>query len=212
VAVGASGGTSIAVASGALAAGGAVAIAIPVVGAAFAIVFGALMAAHEKRKAQAVNENRAVANAVPGWDSAMSQVVAAYNKGGLTLADVQKFLNVPQNNDPTLPSAQGIMWQNYWQEVGPVVQPGRNACHSGADVQPSTQSWCSGSYGAGCCVAYDDLKNASVYALQAVAQAEAHPGQAFTSKQFPMVYASKYGGVNRPGYSVTFRKPVTIGL
>jgi hypothetical protein len=173
------------------------------------------MAASAKRAAQAKNENHAVAMAVPGWDADVASTVANYNQGKFTLNDVQRILGVPQGNDPNVPSVQGVLWTNYWNEVGPQVQPDRNGCHSGDDTQPSNKSWCGGkTYGAGCCVAYDNLKNSSLYALRAAAQAEAQPGRAVTSQQFPTIYASKYGGINRPGYSVTFQKPASslLGL
>jgi len=189
------------------AAGSSLAGAVPIVGAAFSAIFGALMAASAKRAAQARNENSAVVQGVLGWDKGVAQVVAAYNAGQLTLAEVQQFLMAPQVTD-NVPSGQGALWTMFWQEVGPQVQPGRNGCHSGADTQPPAVSFCTGNkaYGAGCCVAYDDLKNSSIALLKAAAQADANPGTAVSAQTFS-VYASKYGGVNRPGYTVTFKKP-----
>ena len=60
-------------------------------------------------------------------------------------------------------------------------------------------------YGASCCVGYDNLDNSSIYMLQALAKAEASPGTPQSAKVVA-VFASKYGGINRPQYTVTFRK------
>lgn len=184
-------------------------VAGPAIAAAFNALTGGLIAASQKRAAEARTENSAVAAAVPGWDDGVAQSVAMYNNGKITAAQLQQIVMAPQVNDPSIPSGQGILWQNYWSEVGPQVQPGRNGCQSGSATQPPNQSWCSGSYGAGCCVAYDDLKNGSVYILQALNVAESRPGVPVTSKTVPMVVGSKYGGVNRNGYTVTLTKPVS---
>ncbi len=187
----------------------------PILGAAFGILAGGLMQASAKRAAAARNENQAVAAAVPGWDAGMAQVVSAYNQGKINLDEVFQLIMVPQINDSSIPSGQGIMWKNYWKECGPQIQSGRNGCQTGTATQPANQSWCGGSYGASCCVAYDNLKNSAVYAMRAAKQADENPGTAVTSQVFPTVFASKYGGINRPGYSVTFKRPkapATIGL
>lgn len=179
----------------------------PALSAAFSVIAGGLMAASAKRAAAARNENQAVAAAVPGWDQGMAQTVNAYNSGQITLSEVYQLIMVPQSNDSTIPSGQGVLWKAFWQECGGQIQAGRNGCQSGTVIQGSTQSFCSGgSYGASCCVGYDNLKNSSVYAMQAAKAADAGGGSV-TSKLFPTVFASKYGGINRNGYTVTFKKP-----
>jgi hypothetical protein len=187
---------------------GAFATAIPIVGVAFNAIFGSLMAASAKRAAEARSENQAVNAGVAGWDNAVAQVIAAYNAGQITLTELYQFMGVPQVNDPTLPSSPGLLWKNYWREVGPQVQPGRNGCQTGTATQPTTQSWCSGSYGAGCCVGYDDLKNSSVYIMQAARKAESRPGVSVPANVL-VVVASKYGAANRPAYTVTLKKPTS---
>ena len=93
---------------------------------------------------------------------------------------------------------------NFWNEVGPQIQPGRNACKSGTVVQnKSGPSYCGTSgYGAACCVGYDDLDNSNINMKYAVNHA-ANTGKATPASILP-VFASKYGGINRPGYTVTF--------
>ena len=178
----------------------------PALSAAFSVIAGGLMKASAQRAAQARNENQAVGAAIPGWDAALNQVVANYNAGKIQAGDVEQFLAVPQVNDSTVVSGKGLLWVNFWNEVGPQVQPGRNGCQSGAVTQPANVSFCGGkTYGAGCCVAYDDLKNSSVNVLRALNQTEAS-GQPVQAQIFAVV-ASKYGGINRPAYTVTLQKP-----
>jgi hypothetical protein len=174
--------------------------AIPVVGPAVAavanVLTSSLKAASAARAKQATTENAAVALAVPGWDQAIAQIVAAYNNGGLSASQTVTLI--------------GQAWQNYWSEVGPKIQPGRNGCQSGAVTQPSGVSFCGGTtYGAACCVGYDDLKNSNNNMVYAVNQA------ANTGKPTPAVilavFASKYGGINRPQYTVTFTPFVATG-
>jgi hypothetical protein len=187
-------------------------VAGPMLASAFNAISGGLIAASAKRAAAARSENAAVAAAVPGWDAGVRQVVAAYNAGQLTLAELYQFMAVPQSNDASLPSTAGVLWSNYWNETGPQIQAQRNGCQTGTVKQPTGVSFCSGSYGASCCVGYDDLKNGAVYVMQAAKKAEASPGVAVTSTQIPQVFGSKYGGINRPGYMVTLKKPATSSL
>lgn len=133
-----------------------------------------------------------MAQAVPGWDQAVTQIVNAYNNGQLTAAQVGQAIDA--------------IWQNYWSEVGPQIQPGRNGCQSGQVTQPSTVSFCGGTtYGAACCVGYDDLKNSNNNMKFAVQQAD-NTGKP-TPAAILAVFASKYGGINRPAYTVTFIRP-----
>jgi hypothetical protein len=89
------------------------------------------------------------------------------------------------------------------------VQPNRNICQCGTIAHNPLVSLCGGNNGAGCCVGYDNLDNGQLYVLQAIAQADQNPGQAVTSQMIPTVYASKYGGINRPGYTVTVQRAVS---
>lgn len=170
--------------------------AIPIIGDAIGAIIGVFAQASAKRAAQAKNENAAVAQAVPGWDQMVAALVNAYNNGSISSSDVFTGLQAA--------------WNNFWAEVGPQVQPGRNGCQSGTLPQFPTapgRSFCTGdkNYGAGCCVAYDDLLNSSINMLNAVKIADN------TGKPTPAlilgVFASKYGGVNRPQYTVTFARP-----
>ena len=176
-------------------------------------LIGGLSAAHKLRMQEAQTENGAVVLGVQGWDQGVKQTVAAYNAGSITYNDALSMLATPRTG------GFGKLWQFYWEEVGPKVQPQRNGCKSGTVQQDPSKSFCGGNsasagmaYGAGCCVGYDNLDVGSSYIVAALQQAEANPGRSITSKTVPTVYSSKYGGVNRQGYSVTFRKPVTSSL
>jgi hypothetical protein len=166
--------------------------ALPIVGAAVAGILAVFQAESAKRAKQATSENSAVAAAVPGWDQNVTVIVNAYNSGQITAAQVSTAIDA--------------IWKNYWSEVGPQIQPGRNGCQSGAVTQPSTVSFCGGStYGAACCVGYDDLKNSNNNMKAAVASAD-KSGKPTPAIILP-VFASKYGGINRPQYTVTFIRP-----
>lgn len=174
--------------------------AVPVIGAVVSAIAGVLIAASKKRAAEATNENTAVANGLPGWDQAVAQIVGAYNNGSINAAGVATLLETALTN--------------FWNEVRLQIQPGRNGCNSGANCPPVTgtvsanntneggNNYCSGSIGAACCVGCADLNLSTsnmIYAANA-AQNGNKPVSAFVQT----VYASKYGGVNRPAYTVTF--------
>ena len=169
--------------------------AVPVVGAIIGGLISAFAAASAKRASQARDENSAVAAAVPGWDQAMSQIAQAYNAGQISATDAGNAIDA--------------IWQNYWNETGPRIQPNRDGCQSGKVVQAPTQTFCGGTtYGAACCVGYDDLKNSNVNAKNAIKQTE-NTGAAANAYILP-VFASKYGGINRSGYTLTYKKPTSL--
>lgn len=171
--------------------------AIPIAGPAIAAVANALtsslQAASAKRAAQAKTENQAVAAAVPGWDAAVTQIVAAYNNGGLSAAQVTSLL--------------ASIMANYWSEVTPQIQPGRNGCNGGATVPkfPIAINYCSGSIGAACCVGFADLQTGVNNMNYAVGITD-NTGKS-TPAVIPQVFGSKYGGIARAAYTVTFTRP-----
>jgi hypothetical protein len=176
----------------------AVAGALGVVGG----IFSALWSAHEARAKAATSENQAVNAAVAGWDSAMRQINAAYNSGAAT----------PQQ----CVDAVNRVMQNFWAEVGPMIQSGRNGCSSGMACPP--YAGCSGSIGAACCVGCYDLEGDTKPATLQASDGGFGTPILFGSKgtvvaisqgggvvAYQAVYGSKYGGVNRPGYNMTWR-------
>jgi hypothetical protein len=185
-------------------AGSSLAGAVPIVGGVFSAIFGALMAASAKRAAEAKNENAAVAAAVPGYDNGVTQIVAAYCDGQITEAETETLLNQ--------------LMVNYWSEVTPQIQPGRNGCSGGTScpgpANPNSsmnvattapRTYCSGSIGAACCVGCSNLQLGVSNMEYAVRQADANGGS--VKALIPQVFPSKYGGTARAQYMVIFTKP-----
>lgn len=161
------------------------------------------------RRKQATTENTMLQKAVPGYDAEIAQVVNAYNQGRLTASQVLMFFASPQTQGAGITSSgSGIVWQTFWADMTPVIQPGRNGCQSGS--VPHTVSFCTGDkrYGAACCVGYDNLDNSLLYLCQALIATE-NDGQPHAA-QVVAVYGSKYGGINRPAYSLTLQKPGAV--
>lgn len=177
--------------------------AIPVVGsslsAAFNAISGGLIQASAQRAKQARTENAAVAQEVPLWDQGLTQILNAYNNGQVSAAQASSLLD-------TLMAA-------YFQAVTPSVQPGRNGCQSGAypdaqalkDFASNPAGECSGTWGAMCCVGYASLWNSVNNVKFALTQTD-NTGKSMVASII-VVNASKYGGINRPAYTVTVTRP-----
>jgi hypothetical protein len=168
-----------------------VATAIPIIGAVFAATISAFAAASAARAKAATNENQAVGQEVPLWDQRTAQIVNLYNSGQITAGQASQLIDAS--------------FQAYWTAVSPAIQSGRNACQSGSVIPTSTQSDCNRpGYGAACCVGFDDLANSNRYMKAAINQTESNGAPA--NAIIVAVFASKYGGVNRPQYIVTFTR------
>jgi hypothetical protein len=201
--------------------------AIPVIGAAFAALTSILLAESKKRAQEAVNENQAVDAAIPAWDAAIQQCVQLFNSGQITLTQLGQVIGTPRTQK-YFGVPVGMLWNNFWTEVGPQVQPGRNGCKSGTVTQPGDSSstpqgtsFCTGSYGAGCCIAYGDMDNSmgnpnnglckgntpgQLCVIQAAQMAAKNPNIAFTAVVLP-IYSSKYSTYARGSYQVTLCAP-----
>jgi len=166
------------------------------VGAIIGIVAG-LMAAHELRVKQAKNENAAVNLGVPGFDQGLHQLQQAYKAGTISATDVQQALSV--------------LLQNFWAEVAPNIQPGRNGCSNGSTcpVEIPGKQPCQGNIGAACCVGCYPLTQSITNldgVLAALAGQSTSKGGPFTA-QIMAVGASKYGTSYRAPYSLDFTPP-----
>jgi hypothetical protein len=184
---------------------------------AFSALSSIFLNASAARGKAATSENQAVAAAIPGWDAAVQQISSAYNSGCITASQAQTLFSQ--------------ILANYWAEVTPQIQSGRNGCAGGAScgvnqtVAASATSTgtpygvattggvltaggvnCSGNNGAACCVGCDDLgiSNANLQWAVANAAKTGKPTLAFVQ----VIEGSKYGGVTRPYYTVTFTPPV----
>jgi hypothetical protein len=177
---------------------------IPVVGkalaSAFTSIYNSIMAGHIQRTKEAKDENSSLTAAVPQWDKDIKTIVQGYNSGGLSAAQVVQLF--------------GVARANYWAITGPHIQPGRNGCQTGsipkdvADKQFPGMKQCTGDWGAACCVCYADLDNSFNNMKAALAITE-KSGKAATANILA-VFPSKYGGISRPAYTVTFKKNVSV--
>jgi hypothetical protein len=184
------------------AAGTAAGAAAGPVGAAVGLVVGLIagfMAAHELRKKQAQNENQAVNLGVTGFDQGLRQLQQAYKAGQVSPANAQQGVSVLINN--------------FWQEVVPHIQPGRNGCNNGSSCPPDTSAQgrqpCTGNIGAACCVGCYPLTESITNpdgVLAALAGQSSSKGGPFTAEMKP-VGASKYGTQFRAAYTLDFTPP-----
>lgn len=176
------------------------ATAIPIAGAAIQAIIGLFMAQSQKRAAEARDENSAIAAAVPQWDQWIQQIVNAYNNGQITASDVSTGLD----------SAIA----NFWAICQPHVQPGRGGCFLNGQFWTQAQAHQyydshggnpPSDWGGSCVVAYADLGN-SVENMNYAVGVNWNTNKP-TPAQVLAVYPSKYGGISRPAYTVTFAKP-----
>lgn len=171
----------------------------PIGAAAGAIVglIAGFMAGHELRKKQAQNENAAVNLGVPGFDQGLRQLQQNYKAGQISAADVQQGVSV--------------LLQNFWQEVAPNIQPGRNGCNNGSTcpIEIPGKQPCQGSIGAACCVGcYPITQSISNPdgVLAALAGQSTAKGGPF-SAQIMAIGASSYGTSYRAPYTLDFTPP-----
>jgi hypothetical protein len=183
---------------------GVAAQAVPVVGTiigAVAAITAALLAAHEQRKKQATDENSAMNLGVAGYDKGMRMINAAYNNRSIDTPSAIQLL-------------QTIM-PMYWQEVNAHIQPGRNGCYGGANCP----AWhgCNGDIGAACCVGcYDLVGQPDPHVFSAAEGGDGVTPLFFGATGtilalqhgggfrvlYQHVYGSKYGGKDRPAYTL----------
>jgi hypothetical protein len=170
------------------------------IGAAVGLVVGlvgSLLAGHELRAKQAKNENSAVNIGVSSFDSDLKQILAAYKAGQIDASGVAQ--------------AAPYALQGYWTIVGPQLQPGRNGCSTGSTcpIETPGQQPCTGSIGAGCCVACYQLSpglmgpNGVLAAIAGQSQSTKGPFVA----EIPQVFGSSYGASNRGAYTLDFTPP-----
>jgi hypothetical protein len=172
------------------------------VGVAVGLI-GGLLAAHAVRAKQARNENQAMNAGVQGFDQGLQQIKQAYAAGKATDG-------TPVDLNTAMQAAQ-LLLANYWTEVEQQIQPGRNGCSSGASCPPAPASGnpCTGSIGAACCVGCYDLEpsiNGPKGVLAALQGLSSSTSGVMTA-EILHVFGSKYGGIDRPAYTITFTPP-----
>jgi hypothetical protein len=172
---------------------GIAASAVPVVGiviSAVAAVAAALLAAHEKRLTGAKNENEAVDQWIPVFDSFVTSVVNAYNNKTI---DAYHAAMICQQFDQTL----------YSKFRGFVGQPG-TAWNDSTGMQGKCDTTCT----VGCCVYFGDLgpvlNNISyVLGYPTGKWGQGDPRINGRTITCPKVYPSKYSSYSRDLYTVT---------
>jgi hypothetical protein len=182
---------------------------VPVVGqavAAVAAITAALLAAHNKRIQAARSENTAMNNGVAGYDAGMKQINAAYNARTIAASDAISLVQ--------------MVIAQYWAEVTPVIQSGRNGCKGGTACPPwpAKGNGCSGDIGAACCVGCYDLAGGPIPIVFTAAQGGDGVTPMYYGTQgtiivlsqgggkvlYQEVVGSKYGGTQRNPYVLTW--------
>jgi hypothetical protein len=156
-------------------------------------IAGALFAAHTARLAAAKSENAAVANIIAPFDQDVAQLVQIWNTGQ---ADPATFINYVKEVD-----------NNVYNYMKSLVGRSGTAWSDSNGMAGKCDKTCT----AACCVYFGDLGPV----LSGMIQAAGGTGKwgpndpriqrtaGGTVISAPKVFASKYGGVDRAGYSVT---------
>jgi hypothetical protein len=175
---------------------------VPIVGqvvSALAAITAALLSAHNARIKQARDENSAMNLGVQGYDQGLATINNYFVTRQITAVEAIQLV-------------QTVM-ANYWAEVNPHIQPGRNGCAGGALCPPAKAGVnpCTGSIGAACCVGCYNLVGSSEAqstpqgmmfggALGTIAVLQQGGGTVYYTE----VYGSKYGGVQRNAYTLAW--------
>lgn len=155
---------------------------------------------HAQRIKMATDENSAMNLGVQGYDQGLAQINAAFVSRQISAVEAIQL-------------CQQVM-SNYWAEVTPHIQTGRNGCQGGTSCPPwpAHGNGCSGSIGAACCVGCYDLiggnepttfpgyGNMYYGILGTIAVLQQGGGTVY----YQQVYGSKYGGKQRNAYTLTW--------
>lgn len=201
-------GTSTTATAGTAGAGAGISAATAAITAGVGVavtIFVILWNKHLARVKQAKDENSAMNLGVDGFDSDLKQVNAAWNAGQLDM-------------NTAISASQQVLAQ-WWALVTPHIQPGRNGCGGGngcatviaqgnaliAKGKDSCNDYPGSAIGAVCCVGCFALHQAiygnadgSIPGVVKVLQ------QGGGVTQIPKVFPSKYGGLTRAAYSLTW--------
>src|SRR5271163_3407953 len=161
------------------------------------------LAAHSARLAAAKSENAGIPPVVAAFDADVAAIVAAYNNGQ---ANASTCIQACQSVDANI---QSNLKANITKNG--VAIPG-TAWTAATGLAGKCDKTCT----AGCCVYYGDL--GPVLSLMQIAMGGAGGSWGRNDKrltltttggtiQVPEVFASKYGGQNRPAYTITLSTP-----
>jgi hypothetical protein len=191
--VAASVGTSLAISAGTIAAGSALAIALPIIGVALGAVLGSLFAAHEARVKGATTENAVLNSLIPTMRTAIENIFQAANSGQITAQQAVAAVQAVQ--------------QQYWQEVAQVeTGPGQAGGPSKCVAQtptPNAGTTCDKSCTASCCVGCNVINEWCYNAIQAF-----QAGSGSGPLPWQPVVGNKYGLTNfSPPSGTTYTPP-----
>ena len=187
-------------ASGIAAFAGPIGVGIAVVGS----IIAGLWAAHEKRAANAKNENAAVNSAMQAFDGSIRAIFDAANS-----SDPAKYIDAN-----TAIQALEQTRESYWSGLTPYMNTGAgdaDASHGG-NCEPlyakggaaGGAGYCDKECTAGCCVGCSVVEFA-------IRDAKAVFQQGGGTVNVPKVYPSKYGVVSRESYTLTYQpKPPAL--
>jgi len=163
---------------------------------------------HSVRLKDAKNENAAIPPVVAAFDADFAAIVDAYNNGQATAADCIQAL---QYVDATI---QANLRNSITDASGNFL-PG-----TGWNASVGVAGLCNKQCTAGCCVYHGDLGPPLSLAQVALggpggAWGRGDPRLQLTATggviKVPAVFASKYGGQDRPGYTVTLARVPGVG-
>jgi hypothetical protein len=152
------------------------------------------LAQHSARLAGAKSENQALVQVIPAFDADLTQIIQAYNSGQISASQAVAALGV----------VDAAIKKYLMSQVG---KPG-TAWNETVGISGKCNSSCT----AGCCIYYGDLGPPLSLAMLALGGSGTHwgandprisQGASGVTIQVPQVYASKFGGTNRAGYSIT---------
>ena len=169
------------------------------VGALVGIIAG-LFEASAARAKGAKEENQAINEYLPSWDSGLQQIFAAANSGQITGAEAASLV----------PSLMSAWWQAAAQFKGlpGVADASNGGANCGTYIPGQTQA-CSPTGGPGCgksctafcCVGCNDLMPSAQYAIYLFGLPTGGQLNVCT------VYSSKYGASQRNGYTLNYTPP-----
>jgi len=162
----------------------------------------ALLGQHTLRLHDAQNENEAVANIIPAFDSDIQEINQAFNSGTDAATCIAACAKVDQQVHSYLQSQVGKPGTSWNDATGM-----KGKCDKTCTV--------------GCCVYFGDLGPALSLAVVAMGGSPLNPQWGSNDPRIhlsttgavvdvPTVYVSKYGLPNRAGYSLNFIKPTGV--
>lgn len=199
--IAASVGTQAAVTSGAIAAGGLLATALPVVGVVIGVFIASLLAAHAARVAGAKSENAALNQLVPAVQNSFTKIADAYSSGQIDATGAAQAAAAVRDD---FWSTMARFENNPGQAGGPGTC--RNTGSQAGPAGPMTHTVpCDKSHTASTCVGCIWVDNYADQLSQLIQQ-----GKTGTFQLQGSIPGNKYGFSGAPALSVTLQTPSAV--